>query len=226
MLRGQPVHGQGDEPVHVPQHEEGEERDEDRQQKEVPHVLEEIARLAEAAVEDESLDPGPALGQQAPKRRRRLGQVANHGVEAEVDLPRHRRKAVHQCRALSEHTRPEQEAGNHQHGDDDGEQRAHRHASPDGQGVRPRDRRTQEIRECGREEHGQEQAAGQPGEGREAAPREEPARLHSGPAVSGPGSVASTGLRRAYMASIRERLRITTTAIRALPSMSASKSLL
>jgi hypothetical protein len=108
-------------------------------------VLEEIARLAKAAVEDESLDPVPTLGQEAPNRRRRLGQIAHRGVEADVDLPRERRKVVHHCRALSEHTRPEQEAGDDQHGDDDDEQRAHRHAAPDGQCVRPRDRRAQEI---------------------------------------------------------------------------------
>ena len=108
-------------------------------------------------------------------------------------------KALHQRRAFREHARPEQEAGDDQHGDDDGEERAHRHAAPDGQGVRPRDRRAQDIGERGREEHGQRQATGQPNEREEAAPREEPARLHRGPAVSGPGpgSAASTGLRRA-----------------------------
>ena len=73
------------------------------------------------------------------------------------------------------------------------------YAPPDGQDIGPRDRRAQEIGEHSREEHGQDQAAGQPGEGGEAAPREEPARLHDGPGVSGggPGSIASTGTRRA-----------------------------
>jgi len=162
-------------------------------------VLEEIARLARAAVEDESLDPVPALGQEAPKRRRRLGQLAHHGVEADVDLPRQRGQPVHQGRGLGEHTRPQQEAGDGQHGDDDREQYAHRHAPPDGQGVRPCDRRAQEIGERSREEHGQDEATGQPGERGETTPHEKPGRLHSGPALSGPGpgSVATTGLRRA-----------------------------
>jgi hypothetical protein len=35
-LRGQPVHGRGDDPRHVPEQEEGEERDEDREQEQPP----------------------------------------------------------------------------------------------------------------------------------------------------------------------------------------------
>ena len=83
--------------------------------------------------------------------------------------------------------------------DDDGKQRADRHAPADRESVRPRDHRAQKVGQRGREEHGQGQASGQPGEREEAAPDEEPTRLHDGPAVSGPrpDSVASTGVRRA-----------------------------
>ena len=185
--------------MHVPQHEEGEERHQDREQEVVPHVLEEIRRLTHAAIEHEGLDPVPALGQEAPHRGRRLAELAHRGVEPEVDLPRQRGQAIHQRARLGEHARPQQEARADQPRDDDREQRAHRHAPPDGEGVRPRDRRAQEIGERGREEHGQDHAAGQPGERDEAAPRENAARLHSGPDLSGPGpgSVAITGLRRA-----------------------------
>ncbi len=199
MLRRQPVHRQGDEPVHVPQQEEGEERHEDHQQEEVPHVLEEIGRLAGAPVENESLHPVPTFRQEPPERGRRLGQLADGGVQADVDLPRQRGQPVHQRRGLRDHARPEQEPDDDQHGDDDREQRAHRHAPPDGQGIRPRDRRAQEIGERGGKEHGQEQAAREPGQRDDTAPREEPAGSHSGPAVSdpGPGSLMAPGWRRA-----------------------------
>ena len=183
----------GDEPVHVPQHEEGEERDEDRQQKEVPHVLEEIAPARRGRGRGRIAGPSP---------RPRAGGAGRAGADsANSRTAASRPRSI--CRATAGRRSiraapsasmpgPSRKPATDQHSDDDGEQRAHRHASPDGQGVRPRDRRAQEIGECGREEHGQEQATGQPGE----QPRGRPTR-GAGPASRRAGRLPGPARSRA-----------------------------
>ena len=159
-------------------------------------VLEQIRGLGGGSIEDEALHPSPALGQQAPHRGRGLGQLAHHRVEALIDLPGEPGQAVHQRRALREQTGPEQEAGDHEHGDDQGEQHPHRHAPADGQRVGPRDRRAQQVGEGSGEEHGQQEAPRQPQQRDEPGPAEEPEGLHRGAPGSGPAP-GNTGVRRA-----------------------------
>ena len=227
VLGRQSVHGRGDDPRHVPEEEEGKERDEDREQEEVPGVLEEVARVPGGTVQDELAGPAPALGEHAAEHGRRLEQLAHRAVEARVDLAREPGQTVHQPRRLGEHARPQEHAGGEQHGDDGGEERTDRHTPADGAGVRPRDDRAEQVGERHREKDREGEATRQPGK-RGNAGDHEPARLHVGSAAPGPGpgSLTTTGLLRAYAARSRERLRMTTTAIRASPSMSASKSVL
>ena len=225
----QAVHRRRDEPRHVPEQEEGKERNEDREQEEVPDLVEEVARIPGGTIRDVPLDPAPALGEHAAEAGRRLDQLAEGAVEARVDLGQQRRQAVRQARRLDDHARPQQHAGGEPHGDDDGEERTDRHAPADREGIRPRDDRAQQVGQHHREEDGQDEAARQPGERGDADDRHEPEWLHGcgSPAFgSGAGSVKTNGLRRVYAASTRERLRRTTRAIRASPSISASKSLL
>ena len=163
------------------------------------------------------MDPAPARGEHAAEHGRRLDQLAHRAVEALVDLTRQPGQPVRQRRRLGDQARPQEQARGEQHGDDEGEERADRHAPADGEGVCPRDDRAEEVGERHREEDGQGEATRQPDERGDAGDRHEPDRLHGGSAASGrgAGSVRTTGLRRAYDASTRERLRMTTTAIRA-----------
>ena len=100
---GQPVHGRGDDPRHVTKEEEGEERDEDHEQEEVPGVLEEFARVPGGTVEDEPVDPAPALGEHTAEHRCRLDELPHRAVEASVELNRQRRQAVRERRQLGGH---------------------------------------------------------------------------------------------------------------------------
>jgi len=66
------------------------------QQEQAAHVFKQIGRLARAALENVSLNPGLALGQETPERRSRLSQFAHRGVETGVAQPRQRRQPVHE----------------------------------------------------------------------------------------------------------------------------------
>ena len=191
-------------------------------------MLEEFARVPGGTIQDPPVGPAPALLEHAAEHGRRFYQLAHGAVEARVDLTRQRGQSVHQRRRLGDHARPQEQTRGEQHGDDDGEERADRHAPADGEGVRPRDDRAEQVGQRHREEDGQGEATRQPDERGDTGDRHEPARLHGGSAASGrgAGSVRTTGLLRAYAASSRERLRMMTTAIRASPSIKASKSVL